>query len=156
AAQGAYLWGGLKGAWERKPEKAVKSAQLFTRVYSIRTMAFSPDGARIALGCEWNSAKRNTAYVVDVPVGATRFTKPLDLPSGPLNTIAAVAWTPDGKQVVTVLTLNRPGVDPKALRAARHYDAAEGTLLRKIEVGPRDGSGLHRLNANEFLLTWFD
>jgi WD40 repeat protein len=149
------LWRGLSGTWEKKPEQiASLKGRSFTppsirEMFDITCLAFSPDGKRIAIGRLSSGVEgKQTAYLADVPVGDARPEKPLGLNLH--TTVYGVAWTPDGKQVVTS--------DETYLRSRlAFWSADEGKLEREYRLGEsRDGAGLHFLNAEKLVFTWSD
>jgi WD40 repeat protein len=160
---GCFLWAGLKGAWEKNLANIQKGSQ-FTKVSgwppgtmpAPRCVAFSPDGKRIAVGCDYSSLeypgqKRRVevAFLVDVPVGDTKPTPALPLPiGGHAKSVTAVTWTSNGEQVVT--TYKNDG-----LTAVEAW-SPEGKLQKQHSLGHRDGCGLHFLDAGRLLLTWYN
>src|SRR5262249_11102015 len=101
-AHGCWLWHGLKGIWQEKREE-VGGGQWITpkgtrNPIDLITLAFSPDGKRLALGRKAGDG-RPSAYLVDVPAVGGR-PEPL-LPLGADSTVTGIAWSPDGQQVAT-------------------------------------------------------
>ncbi len=124
------LWAGLKGIWEKPPEELrLLGDRLFTpsglrEMFDVRCLAFSPDGKRIAMGRLTGGAERQkTAYIAEVPVGDAKPEKPRELEL--YSTVFAVAWTPDGQQVVAT------GLDGRK-SAVAVWSAADGSKVRQL------------------------
>jgi WD40 repeat protein len=152
------LWKGLGGAWEKKPGEIARiKGRSFTpdgirEMFDIRCLAFSPDGKRIAMGRASGGAEhQKTAYIADVSVGDARPEKPPGL--NLYSTVNAVAWTPDGKQVVTA------DFSPSS-SAVVFWSAADGSRVRQLNLrslgmdNNSSGQGLHFLDGGRLLFTW--
>ena len=83
----------------------------------VRTLAWSPDGSRLATGSGWANAKTGAARIIDAATGKEL----LRLPSG--HIVWTVAWSPDGKRLAT-------GSDD---RMSRIFDAATGNELLQMK-----------------------
>jgi WD40 repeat protein len=152
------LWDGLEGVWEKKPEEIARiKGRSFTpdgirEMFDVICLAFSPDGKRIAMGRLTSGAEgQKTAYIADVPAPGARPEKPLGLNLH--SNVQAVAWTPDGQEVVTTDRSYRGA-------AVVFWAAANGGRVRQLNLrslgmdGYSSGQGLHFLDGGRLLFTW--
>ena len=85
-------WDAAALAGDAAPPRAVSLAQLPVSYQPVMTLALSPDGARLAVGC------RNEVVVFDVGARGLTFRSRA---RAHLDPVQSVSWTPDGKHLIT-------------------------------------------------------